>query len=79
MLKTKAVPQQIPQQIEPVAFDIPSAARFLSATEWAVRRLIYAGKLAYKRAGKRIIIPRVVLEEYATTGLVREGTGRKVA
>jgi len=69
----KAAPQEVIPHIEPVAFDIPSAARFLSATPWAVRRLIYAGKLAYKRAGKRIIIPRAVLEDFANSGLKREG------
>jgi hypothetical protein len=51
----------------------------LGCTEWAVRRAIYAGKLSYKKVGKRIIIPRVVLEEFVTTGLRREGTGRRVA
>jgi len=71
-------PLEIPQP-EPIAFDIPSAARFLSATPWAVRRAIYAGKLSYKKIGKRIVIPRTVLEEFVNTGLVREGTGRKVA
>ena len=65
--------------IQPVAFDIPGAAKFLSATPWAVRRAIYAGKLSYKKIGKRIIIPRTVLEEFVNTGLVREGTGRKIA
>lgn len=73
MPKAKEVPQVIPQQIDPIAFDIPGAARFLSATEWAVRRAIYAGKLSYKRIGKRIIIPRAVLEEFVATGLKREG------
>jgi hypothetical protein len=71
--------QEIPQAIQPLAFDIPGAARFLSATPWAVRRAIYAGKLSYKRVGKRIIISRAVLEEFVNTGLEREGTGRKVA
>jgi len=71
--KAKEVSQVIPQQIDPIAFDIPGAARFLSATEWAVRRAIYAGKLSYKRIGKRIIIPRAVLEEFVATGLKREG------
>jgi excisionase family DNA binding protein len=77
--KPQVVPREIPPQIEPIAFDIPGAAKFLSATEWAVRRLIYAGKLSYKRVGKRIIIPRTVLEEFATTGLKREGTGGRAA
>lgn len=75
-LKPRVVPQEIPPQIEPIAFDIPGAARFLSATEWAVRRLIYAGKLSYKKVGKRIVIPRAVLEEFITIGLKREGTRR---
>src|ERR1700721_2011665 len=47
--------------VQPIAFDIPGAARFLSATPGAVRGAIYAGKLSYKRVGKRIIIPRSVL------------------
>ena len=71
MPKKEKAPE-IPQP-EPIAFDIPGAARFLSATEWAVRRAIYAGRLSYKKIGKRIIIPRVVLEEFVTTGLKREG------
>jgi hypothetical protein len=72
------IKQEISQpHVEPVAFDIPGAALFLSATEWAVRRLIYGGKISYKRIGKRIVIPRSVLEEFVATGLRREGTGRK--
>jgi len=63
--------------VQPIAFDIPGAARFLSATPWAVRGAIYAGKLSYKRVGKRIIIPRSVLEDFVSTGLKREGNDRK--
>jgi hypothetical protein len=74
--KGSKLPVLPPADFEPVAFDIVNAAKFLCCTEWAVRRLIYQGKLSYKKAGKRIIIPRVVLEEFANTGLKREGTGR---
>jgi len=70
--------QEVPPVVPPISFDIQGAARFLSATLWAaIRRAIYAGKLSYKRFGKRIIIRRAVLEEFVSTGLKREGTGRR--
>ena len=63
--------------VAPIAFDIPGAARFLSITPWAVRRAIYAGKLSYKVIGRRIIIPRSVLEDFVSSGLKREGAARR--
>ncbi len=74
--KGSKAPVLPPAEFEPIAFDIPSAVRFLSATEWAVRRLVYAGKLSYKKVGKRIVIPRGVLEDFISSGLKREGAGR---
>ena len=70
MVARQAVPQVVTlPEVDLIAFDIPAAARYLSSTEWAIRRAIYAGKIAHKRIGKRIIIPRKILEEFATSDL----------
>ena len=54
MKKGSKAPVLPPAEFEPIAFDIPSAARFLSATEWAVRRLVYAGRLSYERKAREL-------------------------
>jgi excisionase family DNA binding protein len=70
--KQTAVAVEIePQQI---MLTIEQASRLLGATPWAIRRMLYAGELPYKRAGKRNVIPRAALEDYASRDLIREGT-----
>jgi excisionase family DNA binding protein len=59
--------------IQPIMLNVEDAARYLGCTPWAIRRMLYAGKLPYKRAGKRNVIPRAALEDYARNDLVREG------
>ena len=68
---------QAATEVIPVMYTVETAAQVLNATPWAVRRLIYAGKLAYKRVGKRNLIPRIALEEFATKDLIIEGTARR--
>jgi len=52
--------------------DLKSAAKYLSASIWAVRRLVWRGELPYKRIGKRYVIPRQALDEWAVKDLKRE-------
>ena len=37
-------------------YSIKEAAIYLGRTEWAVREMIYAGKLPYVKDGKRILL-----------------------
>jgi excisionase family DNA binding protein len=60
-------------EFQQLLFTIDQAALILGATPWAVRRLIYAGELPYKRVGKRNVIPRMALEQLAGRDLVCEG------
>ncbi len=57
---------------QPVLLDLKSAAKYLSASIWAVRRLVWRGELPYKRIGKRYVIPRQALDEWAVKDLKRE-------
>lgn len=71
----KTPPIAVPVQITPtqIMFTIEQAAALLGAKPWAVRRMLYAGKLPYKKVGKRNVIPRAALEEFAANDLLREG------
>ncbi len=57
---------------QPVLLDLRAAAKYLSASTWAVRRLIWRGELPYKRLGKKFVIPRAALDEWAQKDLKRE-------
>jgi excisionase family DNA binding protein len=37
-------------------YSVKEAAVYLGRTEWAVREMIYAGKLPYVKDGKRILL-----------------------
>jgi excisionase family DNA binding protein len=55
----------------PALLDFPAAAKYLSSTVWAIRRLVWRGELPYKQVGKRFCIPRKALDEWAAKGLRR--------
>jgi excisionase family DNA binding protein len=37
-------------------YSIPEAARYLGRTVWALREMLWAGKLPYVKDGKRILL-----------------------
>ena len=50
--------------IEKLAYSIDEAAAALSLSRSAVKALLYTGKLKYKQAGRRKLIPRWALDEF---------------
>jgi len=58
--------------VEPSLLTIQQAARYLAASEWAVRRLIYAGKLSYVKVGKRFNLRRAELDTWIAQNVQRE-------
>jgi excisionase family DNA binding protein len=69
-MPTAAISSPVSQQL---LFTIEQAAQLLGATPWAIRRMLYAGKLPYKKVGKRNVIPLTALENFAAQGLIIEG------
>jgi excisionase family DNA binding protein len=64
-------PIEIP--VEPSLLTIPQAAMYLgAASEWAVRRLIYAGQLPYIKVGKRFNLRKADLDAWIEKNLQRE-------
>ncbi len=60
--------------LSPALLTIPQAAEYLgAATEWAVRRLIYSGKLPYIKIGKRFNIRRKDLDAFIESNVQWEG------
>jgi excisionase family DNA binding protein len=49
---------------EPLLLDIRGAARALSSTVWAVRSLIWDGKIPYIKIGRRFLISPADLREF---------------
>jgi excisionase family DNA binding protein len=37
-------------------YSIPEAGQYLGRTVWAVREMVYAGKIAYIRDGRRMLL-----------------------
>jgi hypothetical protein len=50
--------------IEPILVDIPTAARMLSTTLWAIRRLIWAKQIVPIKIGKKFLIDPADLRTY---------------
>jgi excisionase family DNA binding protein len=55
------------------AFTFAEAAAYLGGTSWAVRRLVWAGRLPYVKVGKRFTIPREALDNFIDTNLETNG------
>jgi len=56
---------------EPLLLDIHGAARALSATPWAVRSLLWDGKIQFVKIGKKFLIDPADLRAY----IAREKSG----
>lgn len=50
--------------LEPLLLDIHGAARALSATPWAVRSLLWDGKIPHIKIGRRFLIRPADLKRY---------------
>jgi excisionase family DNA binding protein len=49
---------------EPLLLDIHGAARALSATPWAVRSLLWDGKIPFVKIGRRFLVDPADLRAY---------------
>jgi len=49
---------------EPLLLDIHGAARALSATPWAVRSLLWDGKIPFIKIGRRFLVDPADLRAY---------------
>ena len=58
------------------AFTFSEAAAYLGGTTWAVRRLVWAGRLSYVKVGKRFTIPREALDNFIDVNLKTNGVGK---
>jgi len=45
-----------PQRVNKRLYSIPEAGQYLGRTVWAVREMIYAGKIPYIRDGRRMLL-----------------------
>ena len=53
----KEKPSLLPNEsIQPILLDIKAAAQALNSTVWAVRQLLWAGKLPFVKLGKKYLI-----------------------
>jgi excisionase family DNA binding protein len=66
--KSKSSPA-VPSGITPRLLTIQEAARYLSATVWAVRALLWAKELRHVQIGKRFLIDRNDLDQFVTAKL----------
>ncbi len=55
--------------MDKLAYSVNEVSRISSLSPQKVRRMIVAGELGHVRAGKRILVPAQVLEEFFTKGL----------
>lgn len=63
--------------VSPALLTLEQSAKYIgAATVWAVRRLIYAGKLPYVKVGKRFNIPKASLDKWIEKNTQREGVAR---
>ena len=53
-----------PASIAPRLLTIQESARYLSASVWAIRRLIWSGQIPFVKCGKRFNIARESLDEF---------------
>lgn len=45
-------------------YSIPEAAQYLGRTPWAVREMIWAGKIRYVKDGKRILLDILDIDKW---------------
>ena len=65
--KSKSVSPAVP--ITPRLLTIQEAARYLSATVWATRALLWSKELRHVQIGKRHLIAREDLDQFINTKL----------
>ena len=70
MARKSSVVSPVPVS-EPLLLDIHGAARALSATPWAVRSLLWDGKIPFVKIGRRFLVDPADLRAY----IAREKTG----
>ncbi len=54
---------------EPLLLDIPKAARALSCTTWAMRSLLWDGKIPFVKIGRRFLVRPSDLQAYINNQL----------
>jgi excisionase family DNA binding protein len=59
--KQSSTPVVVP---EPLLLDIHGSARALSATPWAVRSLLWDGKIPYIKIGRRFLVSPADLQAF---------------
>ena len=59
----------VPSGITPRLLTIQEAARYLSATVWATRALLWSNQLRHVQIGKRHLIDRNDLDQFVTAKL----------
>jgi excisionase family DNA binding protein len=62
--------------IAPGLLTVHEAARYLGATAWAIRRLIWSGNLPYTQVGKRFNVSREALDEWRKKNERRNGVSK---
>ena len=45
-----------PHKLSKRLYSIPEAGQYLGRTVWAIREMIYAGKIPYIRDGRRVLL-----------------------
>jgi len=60
-----------PAEVEKLSVPIPVAAQMLGCTVRAVRELLWAKTLPYKKIGKRFCIPTDALRSFCSAGGVK--------
>jgi excisionase family DNA binding protein len=62
--KNSSATQNVLAQPEPLLLDIHGAARALSATPWAVRSLLWDGKIPYVKIGRKFLVSPTDLQAF---------------
>jgi len=63
-----------PRHLEPVAYSVSEAAQALGIGTTLCRELIKSGELPSVRIGRRLLVPRNVIEEYIDRLLGMQGS-----
>jgi excisionase family DNA binding protein len=61
--KSVATASPVPD-VKPITVNLPTAARMLGCTVWAVRGLLWAKKIPHVKIGRRFLIAPADLEAY---------------
>jgi excisionase family DNA binding protein len=69
MVRPKSAVPAVVVHPEPLLLDIRGAARALSSTVWAVRSLLWDGKIPHIKIGRRFLIRPTDLKTYIESQL----------